>query len=297
MGSPDYAVPILEMLHENYPVVGVVTQPDKPVGRGKKIQPPAVKVAAEKLGLTLLQPQRIKGNEFLEEIKALAPDVIVVAAYGKILPKSVLVFPRFGCVNVHASLLPKWRGASPIQYAIWKGDTESGVTIMLMDEGVDTGGILAQQSVKISPAETAESLSQKLSVTGAGLLRQTLPDYFMGGLNINDQNEGEATFTRLLDKADGELDFNQPAETLERQVRAFNPWPICYFRWNDNHLRIFKVEVSQTSSLAAGQRGIIGKQPCIGTSTFDLGLLEVQPAGKRIMSGKAFLNGARDWQN
>ena len=163
MGSPDYAVPILETLHENYAVVGVVTQPDKPVGRGKKIQPPAVKVVAEKLGLKLLQPQRIRGSKFLEEIKALAPDVIVVAAYGKILPKSILDFPAFGCVNVHASLLPKWRGASPIQYAIWKGDDESGVTIMLMDEGVDTGGILAQQPVKIDPAETAESLSIKLS--------------------------------------------------------------------------------------------------------------------------------------
>jgi methionyl-tRNA formyltransferase len=297
MGSPDYAVPILEMLHENYPVVAVVTQPDKPVGRGKKIQSPPVKVLAEKLGLTVLQPKRIKGKSFMEELEQLAPDVIIVAAYGKILPKSILDFPKYGCVNVHASMLPKWRGASPIQYAIWKGDAESGVTIMLMDEGVDTGGILAQRSVKIVPAETTESLAQKLSHTGTELLQQTLPDYLAGKLEAVAQREEEATFTRMLDKADGELDFSQPAETLERQVRALNPWPICYFKWNGNHLRVIKAEVSQASHLEAGQRGIISKQPCVGTSSFDLKLVEVQPAGKRVMSGKAFLNGARDWQN
>lgn len=297
MGSPQYAVPILEALHEKYQVAGVITQPDKPVGRGKKIQSPPVKILAEKLGLPVLQPEKIRGNDFLQDLAALAPDVVIVAAYGKILPKAILDFPKFGCVNVHASLLPKWRGASPIQCAILNGDAATGATIMLMDEGVDTGHILSQREVQIEPDDTAESLSTKLSISGAQLLAETLPEYLAGNLKAVAQKDEEASYTRMINKEDGELKFTRDAAGLERRVRAYYPWPICFFKWNENVLRVIKAKINQTKELACGQRGILDKFPCVGTSTFDLKLLEVQPSGKRIMSGKDFLNGARNWKS
>lgn len=297
MGSPDYAVPILEMLNQNYRVVGVITQPDRPVGRGKKIQAPPVKILAQSLGLPVLQPEKIKGDEFVQELSELKPEVIIVAAYGKILPKGILDLPKFGCVNVHASLLPKWRGASPIQSAILNGDASSGVTIMLMDEGVDTGKILAQSEVEIDKEDTAESLSQKLSLSGAELLAATLPDYLNGSIQPQAQQEEEATFTRMLKKEDGEIDFSRSLEFIERQVRAYYPWPICYFKWDDSLLRVIKAEDNRTQKLACRQRGIIDKYPCIGTANGDLKLVQVQPSGKRVMSGKDFLNGARNWEN
>jgi len=297
MGSPDYAVPILTTLNEHYRIVGVVTQPDQPAGRGNKLQPPTIKTLAEKLHLPVLQPNKIKGEEFLQQLSEWAPDLIVVAAYGKILPSTILEFPKFGCINVHASLLPKWRGASPIQNAILNGDRISGVTIILMDEGVDTGVIFTQSEVKVEDTDTAGSLSEKLAKEGAQLLIKTLPDYFSNKIQPRQQNEKDASFTKLLKKEDGCLDFSKNADYLERQVRAYNPWPMCYLEWNGSRMRIIQAMDNRTHNLAHGQRGIIDKHPCVGTGSSDLKLLHVQPAGKRPMSGIEFINGARGWKS
>jgi methionyl-tRNA formyltransferase len=295
MGSPDYAVPILKLLNEHYQVVGVITQPDQPVGRGKKIQSPPIKILSNALGIPVFQPQQLKGEDFIQKLKGMTPDAIVVAAYGKILPKPVLNLPEYGCINVHASLLPRWRGASPIQHAILCGDEKTGVTIMLMDEGVDTGPILSQSEISVDSQETAETLSSKLANEGAELLIHTIPQYFSGRITIRQQNEEGITYTSLLKKEDARMDFAKDADYLERQVRAFNPWPICFFEWKSNFLRVIKSEVSNSKLLESGQRGIADKYPSVGTSTVDLKLIEVQPAGKRVMSGKDFLNGVRDW--
>ena len=297
MGSPDFAVPVLQRLNESYEIVAVVTQPDQPVGRGRKLQAPPVKLAAQELDLNILQPGSVRKGSFFEDLKRLSPDGIVVAAYGKILPEEVLEFPKFGCINVHASLLPRWRGASPIQYAILHGDAQTGVTIMRMDEGLDTGAMLAKGSIEITDDDTAESLAKKLAVIGADLLEKTLPAYMKGEITPQEQDDSQATFTRLIKKQDALIDFSKTAEELERQVRAYYPWPISYFRWEENVLRVVKASISDTNSLEPGQRGIIGKYPCVGTATVDLKLLEVQPAGKRVMNGKAFINGARGWEN
>lgn len=296
MGSPEYAVPVLKMLDDQYQIVGVITQPDQPVGRGRKIKSPPIKTAADELSLKVMQPQSIRDDEFFQTLSNISPDVIVVAAYGKILPKRILEFLEFGCVNVHASLLPRWRGASPIQNAILQGDKKSGVTIMLMDEGVDTGPILTKDEVAIDDSDTAESLSKKLAFCGAELLKETLPDYFLGKLNAQDQNESDATYTKMIKKKDALLDFEKDVAYLVRQVRAYIPWPISFFRWEDNLLRVLQASDNQTRELKIGQRGIIAKYPCVGTSTTDLKLEQVQPAGKRVMSGTDFLNGARNWK-
>jgi len=295
MGSPEFSVPILQMLAENYQITGVITQPDQPVGRGRKMEAPAVKQAGQKLGLPVFQPERIKGEEFLNILKKLEAEAIVVAAYGKILPKKILELPKFGCINVHASLLPRWRGAAPIQYAILKGDKHTGVTIMLMDEGLDTGAILTQEAVEINERDTADILSQRLAIVGAELLQRTLEKHFAGKTKPEKQVESSATYTKMIKKEDGRMDFHLSAEELERQVRAFNPWPSSYFLFHDTLLKVRRAQVGETKDKQPSERGIIGGIPCIGTSTSDLYLLEIQPSGKRSMSGREFLNGARNW--
>ena len=297
MGSPDYAVPVLKMLHANFNLTAVITQPDQPVGRGKKIQAPPIKTAALELGLPVHQPAKARGPEFLALLENLAPDVIIVAAYGKILREDVLDFPRFGCLNVHASLLPRWRGASPIQNAILHGDEKSGVTIMKMDKGVDTGPVFEMKEVAISADDTAGTLSEKLAAAGAELLGEILPRYLAGEISAKPQPEEGATYAHLLKKEDGHMDFSKNAVELERQVRAFNPWPICYVDWKNQPLRVLRAEVTGKKSTGSGQHSIMEKFPCIGTASMDLKLVEVQPAGKRPMRGSDFLNGARDWTN
>ena len=295
MGSPDYAVPALKMLHAQFNLTAVVTQPDQPVGRGKKIQAPPVKTIAQELDVPVYQPSKVRGAEFMELLGTLAPDVIIVAAYGKILPEAVLEFPPFGCLNLHASLLPRWRGASPIQNAILHGDEKTGVTIMKMDRGVDTGAIFQMREVSIEPDDTAGSLSEKLAMTGAALLEEVLPKYLDGTISAQEQREEGATYAQLLHKEDGRMDFSKEAEELERQVRAFNPWPISYLEWKAQPLRVLRAEVTGKKSSGCGKHTIVEKFPCIGTASMDLKLVEVQPAGKRPMRGSDFLNGARDW--
>ncbi len=299
MGSPDFAVPILEATSQHFPIVGVVTQPDRPAGRGGTLKPPAVKEAALRLGLPFIQPKKLRQPEATDQLRAWMPDVIVVAAFGQILRQDVLGLPPCGCVNVHASLLPRWRGAAPIQAAILAGDAETGVTIMKMDSGVDTGPILSQRSIPIAANETGGSLFDKLSGLGAELLLETLTRYLNGELTPQPQPEEGATYAPMLKKEDGLLDFNQPAAALERRVRAMNPWPGAYFEWPGGGLKIHKAHTDFVFTYMfqpPGTRTIhLGLPAIYGGDNTMLILDEVQPAGKKPMTGKAFLAGARDW--
>jgi methionyl-tRNA formyltransferase len=294
MGSPDFAVPTLEALAARYPIRGVVTQPDRPAGRGRTLVPPAVKLAAQDLGLPVIQPERLRQPEAMEGLRAWHPDLIVVAAFGQILRQEVLDLPKFGCLNIHASLLPRWRGAAPIQAAILGGDAKTGVTIMKMDADVDTGPMLLQRAIPILPDDTAGSLFGKLSHLGAELLLEILPDYLAGQLQPVPQDDSKATYAPMLKKEDGRLDFNRPAEELARRVRAFNPWPGTWMQWRDAPLKIQRAHVGQVKA-EAGKHLVHQGLPAIGTADGLLVLEEVQPAGKKSMPGKAFLSGAREW--
>jgi methionyl-tRNA formyltransferase len=295
MGSPRYAEVILTALLERFNVVGVITQPDKRVGRGKTLQSPPVRNLSAERNIPYLQPLKLTQTDVLDALIKWDPDLIVVAAYGKILKKGILEYPRFKCVNVHASLLPKWRGASPIQSAILYGDQRTGVTIMKMDEGIDTGEILTQKEIIIEENDTTGTLTEKLAIAGGQLLVETLPDYFNGSISPQQQEQSNATYTKMITKNDGVLDFSKKALDLERQIRAFIPWPVSFFNWNQVNIRVHKAKVLNSSVLSIGEKGIIGKYPCIGTGKLDLQLQEIQVPGKKVIDGKAFLNGARDW--
>lgn len=295
MGSPEFATPTLRKLAEHYPVVGVVTQPDRPAGRGRVLTPPPVKVLAQELGIETIQPERLRAPEAQEQLKAWAPDLIVVTAFGQILRKSVLELPRFGCINVHASLLPRWRGAAPIQASILHGDPITGATIMVMDPGVDTGPILAQQSLEIRPDDTAGTLGTRLAEAGAELLIQTLPGYLEGSILPQPQDESQATYAPMLSKEEGLLDFNQPAAALERRVRAFQPWPGAFLPWQDGFLKVYRAHVEDCPDTIPGEHYVIQNLPAVGTSQGCLVLDDVQPAGKKPMTGRDFLRGARVW--
>jgi len=299
MGSPDFALNTLRGLHANYPVVGVVTQPDRAAGRGRELKPPPVKSLALELGIPIIQPEKLREPEAMEQLRDWAPDAIVVAAFGQILRQDVLDLPKYGCINVHASLLPRWRGAAPINAAILHGDEETGITIMKMDAGLDTGPILSQRSIRIKPDETAGSLFETLSQLGADTLLETLPGYFSGGIKPYPQPEEGATYAGMIKKQEGELDFSQPAEELERKIRAFNPWPGAYFDWDGGRLKVHKAHTAFVFTYMfqpPGTRTIHDGLPAIyGGDNAMLVFEEVQPAGKKPMPGKAFLAGARNW--
>ncbi len=296
MGSPEFALPTLNMLVQHFSVVGVVTQPDRPSGRGRTLTPPPVKVVAQQLGIETIQPNRLKDAGVWEKLVEWSPDVIVVAAFGQILRQNVLDLPRYGCVNVHASLLPRWRGAAPIQAAILHGDEVSGVTIMKMDAGIDTGPILAQRSIPIQADDDAESLGKKLATLGAELLIETLPAYLCGEIQPQPQDESRATYAPMLKKEEGELSFLQPAEYLERKIRAYFPWPGAFMIWDSQLLKVKRAFVLQQNLIPAGKRSVVDGLPAIGTADGVLVLREVQPAGKKWMSGEEFLRGARHWR-
>jgi len=301
MGSPDFAVPALQALVDHspeiippYKIVGVVTQPDRPSGRGRSLLPPPVKSAALELGLPLMQPEKLRAPAAMQVLVSWSPDLIIVSAFGQILRPEVLDLPKFGCLNIHGSLLPRWRGAAPIQAAILAGDHETGITIMKMDPGIDTGPVISHRSIPIAPGETAGTLFTRLAPLGAQLLIETLPAYLSNELRPLPQPETGATYARMLKKEDGLLDFNQPALDLERQVRAFNPWPGAYLVHQGEPLKI------QLASLVPGSFDV-GKPfihhgfPAVGTSNGALVLEQVQPPGKKPMSGKSFLAGGRNW--
>lgn len=296
MGSPEFAVPTLRSLAQSYPISGVVTQPDRPAGRGRSLTPPPVKLLAQELGLPVIQPAKLRQPEVLEQLARWAPDLIVVAAFGQILRPQVLDLPRLGCVNVHASLLPRWRGAAPINAAILHGDAQTGVTIMRMDPGVDTGPILGQRAEAIHPSDTTSSLSQRLALLGADLLLEILPDYLDGKIQPQPQDDSLATYAPMLKKEDGLLDFNQTAPELERRVRAFQPWPGAYMEWAGGLLKIQRASVANVAlELPPGRLLVQNGLPAVQTAGGVLLLDEVQPAGKRTMPGKTFLQGARNW--
>ena len=297
MGSPDLAAVALRSLDEKFNVVGVVTQPDRRAGRGKKLISPPVKILADELDIPTIQPRRVRDAEAMDAIRRFTPDLIVVAAYGQILRPNLLELPRYGCVNVHGSLLPRWRGAAPIQASILAGDAETGITIMLMDEGIDTGNMLSQRALPIADDDTAEALFAKLAPLGAELLIETLPKYLSGETQPQKQPEEGATYAKMLKKADGELDFSKTAQELERQIRAFTPWPGSFFEWEGMRVKIHRAGVDKRKSPGIGKRVKIASVPAIGTSEGILLLEQIQPAGKKTMSGKSFLAGGRDWDN
>lgn len=298
MGSPPFAVPTLQALSKNYPLVGVVTQPDRPAGRGRSMRAPAVKVLAQALEIPIIQPQRVRDQHAMQQIRKWHPDLIVVVAFGQILRPELLDLPTHGCINVHASLLPRWRGAAPIQAAILNGDENTGVTIMRMDPGMDTGPIIFQATTPIQEHDTADTLSKRLSQLGADSLIETLPAYIRGEIEPQSQEDSLATKAPLLKKKDGELDFNHTANQLERQVRAFNPWPGCYTQWHDNTLKVHAASIAPGEAKSEpGKKTIFKNLPAIQTSCGLLVLNQVQPAGKKRMQGEIFLRGAKDWKD
>jgi methionyl-tRNA formyltransferase len=293
MGSPSFAIPSLKSLADVYPIAGVVTQPDRKAGRGRKLSQSAVKMWSSEHGFPIIQPQRIKNIEAIGQLRDWSPDVIVVAAYGQILPVEVLELPEWGCLNVHASLLPRWRGAAPIPASILHGDSETGITIMKMDRGLDTGPILAQRSTSISPEETGGDLMDRLSMIGADLLMDTLPPYLDGDIKPVEQDHTKATYAPMLKKDDGSLDFEQTAEKLARQIRAFEPWPGSFLTWGETRIVVRKAHASPASDGTPGVVTQIEGLPAVGTNQGLLVLDILQPAGRKSMPGDAFVRGAR----
>ncbi|MFZ5858642.1 MAG: methionyl-tRNA formyltransferase [Chloroflexota bacterium] len=299
MGSPDFALPSLRALASQYQVVGVVTQPDRASGRGRELKAPPVKTLALELGLPIIQPEKLRQPEAMGQLRDWNPDLIVVAAFGQILKPDVLDLPEFGCINVHASLLPRWRGAAPINAAILAGDEETGVTIMKMDVGLDTGPMLAKRAIRLTRDLTAGAAFETLSTLGADLLLETLPEYLAGNLTPTPQPEEGVTYAPMLKKEDGRLDFTRPAEELERRVRAMNPWPGAWFEYNGEPLKVLKARADILFTYmvqAPGERLVAGNLPVVATSKDFLFLEEVQPPGKKPMDGKAFLAGGREWK-
>lgn len=298
MGTPEFALPALAALREAYDVVAVFTQPDREAGRGRRPQPPPVKRYAEAHGLPVYQPERLRRPEALAVLKELKPDLIVVAAYGQILPPAVLELPPHGCLNLHPSLLPRYRGASPVAAAILNGDTETGVTVMLIDAGLDTGPIVAQRAVPIEPTDTTGSLTARLAEVGAQLLLEVLPDWTAGRIAPQPQDESRATMTYPLSAADRELDWTRPAVELERRVRALQPWPEAATRWQGKLLKVLAATVLPGREDSVPGRVVALAPPSptpVGVETGQgvLGLLQVQLQGGRAMSAREFLNGHR----
>jgi methionyl-tRNA formyltransferase len=304
MGSPDFAVPALRALSaagagsptRPYQIVGVVTQPDRPSGRGMTLTPPPAKVAAQELGIPVIQPEKLKQPEAIQQLQDWKPDLIVVAAFGQILRPNVLDLPKYGCLNIHASLLPRHRGAAPIQAAILAGDAETGITIMKMDVGLDTGPMLRQRAIPIGADETGGSLFEKLSKLGGELLLETIPDYISGKLIPQSQPAEGVSYFGMIKKEDGLLDFTRPAVELERRIRAFSPWPGTFMFWNKASLKIHRAHVKM-SRTETGKHIVVDSLPAVGTTEGLIIFDELQPAGKKSMSGTAFLAGGRAWDH
>lgn len=297
VGTPQFAVPSLEALAERYEIVAVVTQPDRPASRGRKLSAPAVKRAADPLGLPVLQPASLRQEEVVAHIRELEPTAMVVAAYGKILPPEVLDIPPAGVINVHPSLLPKYRGASPIAGALLAGEEETGVTIMLMDEGMDTGPILAQTVIEIPPEDTAGSLEQRLAELGAELLVETLPLWLEGRIDAQPQDEAMATYTRPISKEDAVIDWTLPAVELWHRVRAYNPRPGARTSWRGSLLKVLRArpEAGWEGKEKPGRVVDLQSRVAVATGDGALFLEEVQLAGRRAMNTEAFVRGQSDF--
>ncbi len=304
MGTPDFAVGTLEaILEAGHNVIGVVTQPDRPRGRGKKMHPTPVKSVAVTHGLPVYQPVKVRDPEFVETLKHLRPDVVVVAAFGQIIPQSVLDIPTFGCLNVHASLLPKYRGAAPIQWAVIDGEKESGVTIMQMNSGLDTGDIISKAIVPLDTDETGGSLFDKLAKAGARLLADTLAKLENSQITpVKQPKESPNKYARMIKKSDGQIDWEKDAVSIERLIRGMNPWPSAYTYLSGKVLKIWKASLSgDESEVTAGKNSNAAPGTVIRTDTDSiyvrtgkgvLRILEVQLEGKKRMPCDAFLRGS-----
>jgi len=300
MGSPEFAIPSLERLVLNgHDVVAVYTQPDRPAGRGRALVSPPVKESAGKMGLPVFQPESFRSAEVVEKLAAFKPDVIVVCAFGQILPQSVLDIPPYQCVNVHFSLLPRHRGASPVAAAILAGDEFTGVSIQLVRRELDTGPVLARAAIPISLQDNTGALTDKLSLVGAHLLLEALSGWLRNEITPRRQNEDEATYFSQIGKEAGEIDWNLPAVEIWRRVRAFHPWPGCYTTWRGKQLKILEAAVlsGEGSSGVGRVAAIPGHEEGLGIGTGEgvLSVLRVQLGGKRAMSAAEFLRGQRDF--
>ncbi len=295
MGTPDFATGTLEeIVKAGHEVVGVVTQPDKPKGRGKTMMPTPVKETALKYNLPVYQPRKVREPEFVELLRGLKPDVMVVAAFGQIITKEILEMPKYGCINVHASLLPAYRGAAPIQWAVINGDKESGVTIMQMDEGIDTGDMIEKAVVPIAEDETGGSLFDKLSHTGAKLCVKVLKDLEEGTAVGEKQPEESTTpYAKMIDKKMGEVDWKKSAKEIEQLIRGLNPWPSAYTKVHGKTLKLWKAKVLlETSQMKPGQIVKVTKDSlAVQTGQGMLEIQELQLEGKKRMDTSSFLRG------
>ncbi|MBE2224332.1 MAG: methionyl-tRNA formyltransferase [Anaerolineae bacterium] len=298
MGTPDFSVPSLKALIETQDVVGVVTQPDRPAGRGQQLKPSPVKVVAEAAGIPVYQPKSLRKEAAAEPLHVWNPDVIIVAAFGQILRPHVLDLPPHGCLNIHASLLPRWRGASPIQHAIMAGDAETGVCLMQMDVGLDTGAVYTCRATPISASDTAASLHDRLAEIGADLTREFLDDILAGKLTAQAQDDTLSTYAPMIDKENGRLDWTKSAAELDRQIRAMTPWPGAFTTWQGSPLKIISAIPSDRATSAPP--GFVlyhaeERQTIVATGSGSLILETIQLAGKKAMSAADFVRGRTEF--
>lgn len=295
MGTPQFSVPILQMLvDEGYEILAVVTQPDRPVGRKKVLTPPPVKEEALRLELPVLQPEKLRGSAELEKIIALNPDLIVTAAFGQILPKNLLDIPRFGCINVHASLLPKYRGGAPIHQAILDGQERTGVTIMYMAEKLDAGDIITQREIAIEETDHTGSMFDKLSTVGRDLLKETLPSIIEGTNGRTQQCEEEATFAHNISREQERINWSNNARNIYNQVRGLHPWPVAYTTFDGENVKIWWSQVGKTNTNARPGEVVTMEKSTFEIATGDggtLAIIELQPAGKKRMTAEEYLRG------
>jgi len=294
MGTPDFACPTLTRLIERgEDVIAVVTQPDRPKGRGQKLLPPPVKVIAEAHGIPVLQPLKVRAPEVVAQIRELKPDLIVVVAFGQILPQSLLDIPRHGCINIHASLLPRYRGAAPLNWCLINGETETGITTMMMDAGLDTGDMLVKRSIPIGPDEDAQSLHDRLSLLGADTIDETLDRLLAGTLTREKQDDSLSCYAPMLKKEDGRIDWAREPQQIKNLVRGFTPWPGAYTSLESKTLKLYKVSVAEGSGtpgevIATGKDGII-----VACGSGSIRIEELQLEGRKRLSAAEFLAGYR----
>ena len=293
MGTPDFAVPCLQALCDVAEVVGVVTQPDRPKGRGQKMQPTPVKLEAEARGIPVYQPEKVKTDEFTSFLEKMAPDIIIVVAFGQILSQRILDIPKYGCVNVHASLLPRYRGAAPIHWAIINGETETGNTTMYMDKGLDTGDMLLKSHVDITDDMTTEELHDILMLQGGQLLKETVKQIEAGTIKREKQIDEHSCYARMLTKDTGHIDWNQPAQKIHNLIRGLNSWPGAWSIMNDKNFKIWKSRLSDLSTsgrpgevVAATKHGLV-----VAAGEGCLEIIEIQPPGKKKMQAGDFMRG------
>ncbi|MEG3759154.1 methionyl-tRNA formyltransferase [Pseudoalteromonas carrageenovora] len=295
-GTPDFAARHLQaLIQSEHQIVGVYSQPDRPAGRGKKLKASEVKALALEHNLPVFQPQSLKNDDALVELKNLNADIMIVVAYGLILPKAILEAPRLGCLNVHGSILPRWRGAAPIQRAIWAGDEQTGVTIMQMDEGLDTGDMLHISRCAINADETSASLYTKLAELGPDALIETVNKLAKGELKAEPQNDELANYAKKLSKDEANIDWSMDAAQIERNIRSFNPWPVCFTQMGEQTVKIYQAQVvDQTGNagqvLSSDKTGVV-----VACGKHAICITQLQPQGKKPMAISDFLNGRSDW--